>query len=96
MATESVSLLLGEILAQEIECFRNGVDGPSGVAFRGAARIVLPTRHRIANLAVPGGNELLPAGNVPAQPLIIDAGLDRGLPSTLGTTPFVEGFLYGI
>jgi hypothetical protein len=32
----------------------------------------------------------------PAQPLIIDAGLDRGLPSTLGTTPFVESFLYGI
>jgi hypothetical protein len=32
----------------------------------------------------------------PAQPLIIDAGLDRGLPSTLGTTAFVESFLYGI
>jgi hypothetical protein len=30
----------------------------------------------------------------PTQPLIIDAGLDRGLPSTLGATPFVESFLY--
>jgi hypothetical protein len=31
----------------------------------------------------------------PAQPLIIAAGLDRD-PSTLGTTPFVETFLYEI
>jgi hypothetical protein len=32
----------------------------------------------------------------PSHPLIIANGLDRGLPSTLGTTPFVESFLYGI